>query len=136
MFHLNKYNEHHLIPFQNVQVKGFLSGHLYPEIHGMYYVVSSTGFISEIAYSGKGLFSGAKNSFEAKLYRRDDENKTPIYTVKGCWSDEFTIYDGTSGDILDVWKPNDHPPVKFEGCFRHNWWHKHWPVSLYSSNFK
>ena len=83
MLHLDEYNEHHLIPFQNVQVKGFLSGHLYPEIHGTYYVVSSAGFISEITYSGKGFFSGARNSFEAKIYRRDDESKTPIYILKG-----------------------------------------------------
>ncbi|KAL2069933.1 hypothetical protein VTL71DRAFT_14612 [Oculimacula yallundae] len=109
LLHVEKYAERHLIPFPDVKVKGFLSGHLYPELSGKYHIISSSGFISEIVFSGQGLFSGKKNSVSATMYRRDDESKSPIYSVQGQWSDEFTITDCQTGKILDTWRPTEHP---------------------------
>ncbi|TAQ84640.1 hypothetical protein B7494_g7037 [Chlorociboria aeruginascens] len=91
--HLDKYDEHYLIPMPNCKVRGFLSANLYPELYGTYYITSSTGFISEITYSGKGFFSGVRNSFEAKLYKVDDTKKEPLYRVRGQWNDKFVITD-------------------------------------------
>ena len=108
MFHLSKFDEDYLVPFPNFKVKGFFSAHLYPEIYGTYYIVSSSGYTSEITYSGKGIFGGAKNHFEAKVYRQDDENKKPIYTVKGCWSESFSIFDGPTGNLIKTWSPEQH----------------------------
>ena len=71
------------IPLSDAKVKGFLSGHLYPELSGTYQIISSTGFVSEIRFFGQGFFSGTRNSFEAKMYRREDTTKSPIYNVKG-----------------------------------------------------
>jgi hypothetical protein len=109
MLHIDRYDEDHLIPFPDVKVKGFLSGHLYPELGGTYHIISSTGFVSEINFSGQGFFSGTKNSVKAKMYRRGDETKTPIYTVRGQWSDKFTIYDEKLGRSIETWAPDQHP---------------------------
>lgn len=114
MFYLDGFEEQFLIPFPSFKVKGFFSAHLYPEIYGTYHVVSSSGFISEITYSGRGLFGGTKNRVDAKMYQRDDESKTPLYIVSGCWSESFTIYDGATGDLIDTWVPEDHPPSTLE----------------------
>ncbi|KAE9378557.1 oxysterol-binding protein [Stipitochalara longipes BDJ] len=100
--HIDRYDEDYLTPALNGCVKGFLSGHLYPEITGTYHIVSSTGFISEITFSGQGLFWGKKNSFDAKLYRRDDPSKTALYHMWGQWSDKFTIKDMRTDNILEV----------------------------------
>jgi oxysterol-binding protein-related protein 9/10/11 len=109
MLYVDKYSERYLIPFPDVKVKGLLSGHLYPELSGKYHIISSSGFISEIVFSGQGYFSGKKNSVFATVYRRDDQSKTPIYTIKGQWSDEFEIFDSRSGDVIETWRPTDNP---------------------------
>ena len=92
MLHLDKWGEDFLIPLPNVKVKGLLSGTPYPELHGTYYLASSSGFVSEVDFSGKGFFSGAKNSFEARMYRHDERSEI-LYTVSGQWNDKFTIHD-------------------------------------------
>ena len=92
ILHLDKWDEDFLIPLPNVKVKGLLSGTPYPELSGSYSIASSSGFISEIDFSGKGFFSGAKNSFQARVY--EDVHRTNLlYKVSGNWNDKFTIYD-------------------------------------------
>ena len=90
MLHLTPFSEQYLIPLPSFQVKGFFSGHLYPEINGTYFLPSSSGFVSEIQYSGKGFWGGEKNHFEAKVYRRDDANKKPLYLLSGCWRGQWS----------------------------------------------
>lgn len=89
--HIDEFDEDYLIPFPDARVKGLLSGHLYPELVGKYAIVSSSGYVCEINFSGKGYFSGAKNAFTAMMYQKSDAAKTPIYIVEGQWSDEFSI---------------------------------------------
>ncbi|KAE9380763.1 Oxysterol-binding protein [Stipitochalara longipes BDJ] len=112
--HLDKYNEHYLVPMPNCKVRGFLSASLYPEIYGTYYLTSSTGFTSQITFSGKGFFSGARNSFEAKLYRTDDEKKEPLYTARGQWSDRFVITDTRGIKEPIICEPGAVPASKLE----------------------
>lgn len=107
ILHIDKFSEDYLIPVPNVKVKGILSGNPYPELVSSYSIISSTGIVSEIKFEGKsmlGLGGGSKNSFEARVYRtsapRDD-----LYTVKGSWNGQFSIYSGQSGaeiELLDV----------------------------------
>ena len=101
ILHLDNYDEDYLIPFPDFRVKGFFSGKLYPELHGVYHIISSSGFTSEISFSGKGFLSGVKNSFEAKLYRYNDDTKSSLYTAQGQWSDEFSI-----------WEPGEKTPME------------------------
>ncbi len=100
VLHLDKYNEDYLIPFPDCKVKGFLSGSLYPELEGTCHIISSTGFVSEISFSGQGFFSGKRNSFKAKMYRATDDLKSTLFTASGQWSGEFTIRN--SNDETDI----------------------------------
>lgn len=98
---IDKYNEHYLVPLPDVKVRGFLSGRLYPEVLGTYTLVSSAGFVSEMTFTGAGVFRGKKNSFEAKMYRKDDAKKTPIYEIAGSWSEGWTVKDSKTGEVLE-----------------------------------
>ncbi|KAF3760924.1 Oxysterol-binding protein [Cryphonectria parasitica EP155] len=94
-------DEKYLIPLPDVKVRGFLSGRLYPEVLGTYTIVSSSGYVSEMTFSGAGVFRGKKNSFQARMYRKDDPKKTPIYEVEGCWSEGWTVKDSRTGEVLE-----------------------------------
>jgi hypothetical protein len=54
LVHIDKYDEDHLIPLPNLRVKGFLSGRLCPELYGVYHIVSSSGYVSELRFEGDG----------------------------------------------------------------------------------
>lgn len=99
---IDKYDETYLIPLPDVKVRGILSGRLYPEILGTYTIVSSTGYVSEITFSGAGVFRGKKNTFAAKMYRKDDPHKTPLYDVAGVWSEGWTVKDSRTGEVLET----------------------------------
>ncbi|KAK4237661.1 hypothetical protein C8A03DRAFT_34364 [Achaetomium macrosporum] len=106
MLHIDRYDEDYLIFLPNCSVRGFMSGVLFPELSGTYHIVSSSGFVSDIVFSGTTLLgAGQRNAVKATLYRRDDPLKTPLYVVSGCWSDRFTICDGRTGEVMDVWDP-------------------------------
>lgn len=100
MLHLDRFDEDYLIPFPDCKVQGFLSGKLYPELGGTCHIISSSGFVSEITFSGQGLFSGTRNHFTAKMYRAKDITKTPIYLATGQWSSEFTIRNANGETII------------------------------------
>lgn len=104
--HIDRYDEDFLIPLPNAKVKGFLSGRMYPELGGTCHIISSTGFISEIRFSGQGFLRGERNSVEATMYRRGDDANTPLYSVSGQWSDKFTIWDCRTGQIIETYDTN------------------------------
>lgn len=101
ILHIDKYDEDYLIPLPDIKVRGFLSGRLYPEVLGTYTMVSSSGYVSEMSFSGAGVLRGKRNSFRAKMYRKDDPKKTPIYEVDGVWSGSWTVKDSRTGEILE-----------------------------------
>lgn len=102
ILHIDEYNEDYLIPFPYAQVKGLMSGTFYPELTGTYQIVSTSGFVSEVEFSGKGLLgSGSKNHFQATIYRAEDSKKTPIYSSDGSWIDKFSIRDETSSKEIE-----------------------------------
>ncbi len=100
--HITAFNEDYLIPLPDVTVKGVLSANLYPELSGTYYIISSNGFVSEIKFTRKGLIAGKKNSFEARVYTTSKPDHI-LYTVKGQWSDSFTITDVLSGIDIEIY---------------------------------
>jgi hypothetical protein len=104
MLHLDKYNEFYLIPFPDFKVKGFLSGHLYPELDGTYHIISSSGFVSEITFSGQRFFYGTRprDTFTAKVYQRNDPQKSAIYTASGQWNNRYTIRDAATATELEI----------------------------------
>lgn len=98
---IDRYHETYLVPLPDVKVRGFLAGRLYPEVLGTYTIVSSSGFVSELTFTGAGVFRGTKNSFTAKLYRQDDPGQTPLYEVAGVWSQGWTVTDSATGAVLE-----------------------------------
>lgn len=98
---IDRYDESYLIPLPDVKVRGFLSGKLYPEVLGTYTIISSSGYVSEMTFSGAGVFRGKKNTFEARMYRKDDPKKTSLYEVAGVWSEGWVIKDSRTGDVLE-----------------------------------
>lgn len=114
VLHIDKYDEDYLLPMMDFKIKGILSGRLYPELSGTYHIISSTGFVSEISFSGQGLFSGIKNSFEAKIYHREDEAKTPVYIASGQWSGKFTIRDPNTATDIETYTPGSIPPAPLQ----------------------
>ena len=101
ILHIDQFDEDYLIPLPNVKVKGILSGTPYPELHGTYHIVSSSGFISEIDFSGKGFLSGKKNSVEVMMYK-DGDKKHPLYTVSGQWNENISFREGENGTELET----------------------------------
>lgn len=100
---IDAYDETYLVPLPDVKVRGFLSGRLYPEVLGTYTIVSSSGYVSEMTFSGAGVFRGKKNTFEARLYRKDDPKKTALYEVAGVWSEGWTVKDCATGAVLETY---------------------------------
>ncbi|KAL9113249.1 MAG: hypothetical protein Q9227_002584 [Pyrenula ochraceoflavens] len=110
ILHIDAYNEDYLIPLPSVKVSGILTGTPYPELKGTYYIPSSNGFVSEISFTGKKLFTGKKNAFHASLYREGDSGN-PLYSVEGQWNDKFTIHDETAQKDLETYDVNTPPEV-------------------------
>lgn len=102
ILHISQFNEDYIIPLPDVQVRGLLSACFYPEIVGFYRIVSSSGYISEIKFSGVGLMRGKKNHFEAFVYHKGDP-KRRIYALSGVWSEGWVTKDGRTGQVLKTY---------------------------------
>jgi hypothetical protein len=72
-------------------------------------IVSSTGYVAKIDYSGKGWLSGKKNTFSASLFKESEGEKNPLYTVEGQWSGKFSIKDARTKDVIDTWNSKENP---------------------------
>lgn len=117
MLHIDKFGEDYLIPLPNCSAHGFLSGKLYPELNGVYSIVSSSGFVSDITFHGAGLLGrGHVNHFRATMYRRDDPEKKALYVVSGIWSDKFRVYKGDSDEVIEEWDQEQTKNATVESC--------------------
>lgn len=114
ILHIDKFDEDYLIPVPNVKVKGILSGMPYPELQGEYSLISSSGYISQVKFDGKGFFgTGTKNGFSARLYHSDQPDLN-LYTVKGAWSSSCIITDAKSGTEIETFDVEKLPSVNIE----------------------
>lgn len=109
--HIDKYDEHYQIPVFDAKVVGFFSGKLYPELSGKYSIISSSGYISEMEFCGKGFWSGEKNSVNAKVYHRDHGPEAPLYTLSGQWSGKFKIQDCSNDAFRETYDMSTSTPV-------------------------
>ncbi|RMJ08502.1 hypothetical protein CDV36_011878 [Fusarium kuroshium] len=113
ILHVSQFNEDYILPLPDVQVRGLLSACFYPEIVGCYRIISSSGYISEIKFSGVGLMRGKKNSFEAYVYHKSEPKKR-IFALSGVWSEGWVIKDGQTGQVLKTYTveaPENEPAV-------------------------
>ncbi|KAI0107298.1 Oxysterol-binding protein [Hypoxylon sp. NC0597] len=100
ILHIDKYDEDHWITMPKAHVEGIVTFQIAPELSGISYIRSSSGYTSRINYSSKGWLKGKSNSFTATVYRENDET-SPLYVLEGRWSDSYTIKNG-KGEILDT----------------------------------
>ena len=103
-----------MIPLPSVKVSGLITGTPYPELVGSYDIVSSSGFVATVDFSGKRFLglAGKKNGLHAAVYSADDSSrKHPIYTLDGTWNDVFTIRDEKADSELEEFDTNAYPPL-------------------------
>ena len=115
VMHLDRWEEDYLIPLPNVTVKGILTAGPYPELSDHVRIVSSTGYVAEIDFTGKKMLGmgGRKNHVEGGIYEIDDsKRKDALYTVDGCWSESFTFRDASGKDI-DTYDVSTAPSADF-----------------------
>lgn len=109
--HINKYDEDYHIPLVNAKITGFLSGHLHPELFGRHQIVSSSGYIAEMDFCGKGFLTGEKNHFSARVYHKDKTSQAPLYTLCGQWCDKYEIRKGDSDAVRESCDINALAPL-------------------------
>ncbi|GAM85850.1 hypothetical protein ANO11243_038580 [Dothideomycetidae sp. 11243] len=108
---LTRHEESYLIPLPAVKVSGIITGTPYPELTGHYILPSSSGYVSEIDFSGKKTlgFGGEKHHVDAAVYDHKDRQK-PIYSITGQWNGQMTISD-SEGKQLGSFSPQDLQPT-------------------------
>jgi len=89
-----------LIMLPSLHIEGIVYGSPYVELNKSSTIISSTGYIATIDYSGKGWISGKKNSFTATLTK--EGSKEVLYTIDGQWTDKFVVKEGkTKNEVRD-----------------------------------
>lgn len=83
-------DEQYMITLPALHLEGILFCRPYVELDGKSFIQSSTGFKATFEYSGKGYFTGKKNSFKATIVK-NSEPKEILYSLKGQWSGMSTI---------------------------------------------
>lgn len=83
-------DESYLISVPPLHIEGILAASPFVELEGKSFIQSSTGLLTVVDFSGRGYFSGKKNSFKARIYedsasfKKNKENA--LYTISGQWS--------------------------------------------------
>ncbi|KAI1307480.1 Oxysterol-binding protein [Xylaria venustula] len=108
-----KHAEAHLRTLPTLSVKGLLSGSLYPELEGVCYVSSSSGYLSTVEFTGKslGLGGGTKNSVRAELVNVREQGRR-LFEVTGQWSGRLVIRDCATGDVVEDFDVADVPTAE------------------------
>ncbi|KAK9493635.1 hypothetical protein V1508DRAFT_461205 [Lipomyces doorenjongii] len=89
VLYIKKFDEYYYITLPTLHIEGLFYGAPYVELEQKTLIQSSSGYCASIEYSGKGYFSGKKNTFKAKLYAPDQSSL--LYTISGQWSGKSTI---------------------------------------------
>jgi oxysterol-binding protein-related protein 9/10/11 len=106
----SEHAETYLITLPALHIESLIYGAPFVELGKFIHIVSSSGYVAKIDFSGKGWLSGTKNSFTANLWEEGQgSEKAPIYSAAGQWSDTFTIKEGDAkkGKQIDLFKPSD-----------------------------
>ncbi len=122
---VDKYNETYLMPLPDIQARSVLTGSPWPELNDKYRIVSSSGFTAEIKFTGKKMWGGSRNCFDASIYRTVDSQKKAIFTISGSWSSKFSIFnaEGDEIEVFDLADPqNQVAPMTLEPLKKQSPW--------------
>lgn len=92
-------NENYLITLPPLHIEGILAFSPFVELEQKSFIQSSAGYYAVFEYSGKGYFSGKKNSFKCRIFKNYNDSKKKdlaLYTISGQWSDKSTISKGSN----------------------------------------
>lgn len=90
-------NETYLITLPPLHIEGLLTASPFVELEGESYIQSSNGYIAVIEYSGRGYFSGKKNTFKARIFEdklASAHKEKALATISGQWSSKSYIAKG------------------------------------------
>lgn len=106
---VDKYDETYLLPLPDVQARSVLTGSPWPELDDSYKIISSSGYTAEMKFTGKKMWGGSRNGFEASIYRTVDSHKQAIFTLSGSWSSKFSISNaaGEEIEVFDLADPHN-----------------------------
>ncbi|KAI1427141.1 Oxysterol-binding protein [Xylaria sp. FL1777] len=96
----DRHGESHLRTLPTMTVRGLLSGHPYPELEGVCYVSSSSGYLSTIEFTGKTLGGGARNTVRAELTTVRHPHRK-LFEITGQWSGRLVIRDCATDTVID-----------------------------------
>ncbi|OLL26259.1 Protein kes1 [Neolecta irregularis DAH-3] len=111
IYHLDQQKEDYLITFPNLRLEGLLFMAPYVELSGSSYIVSSTGYVATIDYSGRGWLSGIKNSFTATLSKESGGLKgATLHTISGVWTGSSKIRNEMTKKETPFWDSSTNAP--------------------------
>lgn len=90
--------ESYLITLPPLHIEGLITASPFVELEGSSYIQSSNGYIAQIDYSGRGYFTGKKNSFKARIYLDSNAMKdkaNALITISGQWLGKSYINKGS-----------------------------------------
>lgn len=92
-------NETFLITLPPLHIEGLITASPFVELEGTSYIQSSSGYLTVIEYSGRGYFSGKKNTFKARIFPdklASAYKEKAIATISGQWSGKSYIEKGSA----------------------------------------
>ncbi|KAK9470077.1 uncharacterized protein V1510DRAFT_446602 [Dipodascopsis tothii] len=118
ILYIREYDEYHFISLPALHIEGLFYGAPYVELEQSITIESTSGYRSIVDFSGKGYFSGKKNTFKAKLFKEGKKPKKQaaaeaaskvLYTVTGQWSDKSSIREEATKKETPFWEALEHP---------------------------
>lgn len=92
-------NETYLITLPPLHIEGLITASPFVELEGCSYIQSSSGLLATIDFSGRGYFSGKKNTFKARIYpdsMASTNKANALVTISGQWSGKSYIARGAA----------------------------------------
>lgn len=92
-------NETYLVTLPPLHIEGLITASPFVELEGTSYIQSSNGHLAVIDYSGRGYFSGKKNTFKARIYEdkmSSAHKEKALVTISGQWSSKSYIGKGSA----------------------------------------
>lgn len=107
-------NETYLITLPPLHIEGLLTASPFVELEGESYIQSSNGYMAVIEYSGRGYFSGKKNTFKARIFEdkfASAHKENALATISGQWSAKSYMAKGSD-------KPSSKDEVFYDAMAR------------------
>ncbi|KAI1261472.1 Oxysterol-binding protein [Xylariaceae sp. FL1019] len=103
------HQESHLRTLPTMVIKGLITGSPYPELEGICYISSSSGYLAKIEFEGKRtLGTGTKNSVRAELTNVREGGKK-IFEISGQWNGTLVVKNCVSGEVVEKFDVGDVP---------------------------